>query len=263
MALCAASSKSSAFLKARGNNSTGGDSEEEKSNESEHYNDYGSDVHAELRVVREDLREYNKTKKVKAPAKEKLDGFLSEDGLDEGYEDIDNERTNLRYNLGGEQVCDDGGGGGQLRAKQKKLRLQLRRNWMDFLVKMVKAPAKEKLDGFLSEDGLDEGYEDIDNERTNLRYNLGGEQVCDDGGGGGQLRAKQKKLRLQLRRNWMDFLVKMGEQVCDDGGGGGQLRARKKSSTVVYHPDCEKVIWQDLISAAEEVFPACEHRMCA
>ncbi|KAG5606172.1 hypothetical protein H5410_027664 [Solanum commersonii] len=86
---------------------------------------------------------------------------------------------------------------------------------------------------------------------------------------------KTEKLRLLLRRNRMDFLVKMdifasefeGVQVCDDGGGGGggggQLRDRKKSSTVVYHPDCEKVIWQDLISAAKEVFPACEHRMCA
>ncbi|KAK4360462.1 hypothetical protein RND71_019414 [Anisodus tanguticus] len=70
--------------------------------DSELSDDYGSDVHDELRVVREDLREYKKNKDVNADVKEKLDGFLGEAGVDEGYEDIDSARTILRDKLGGD-----------------------------------------------------------------------------------------------------------------------------------------------------------------
>lgn len=33
-------------------------------------------------------------------------------------------------------------------------------------------------------------------------------------------------------------------RIVNPDNGGGQFKARKKSSTVVYHPDFEKVIWQ-------------------
>ncbi|KAJ8563093.1 hypothetical protein K7X08_031545 [Anisodus acutangulus] len=66
-------------------------SEEEVVNGSDYElsDDYGSDVDEELRVVRKDLREYKKIKVVNASAKEKLDWFLGEARVDEGYEDID------------------------------------------------------------------------------------------------------------------------------------------------------------------------------
>ncbi|KAJ8550169.1 hypothetical protein K7X08_033876 [Anisodus acutangulus] len=120
--------------------------------------DYGSDVHDELRVVREDLREYNKNKDVNADAKEKLNGFLGEAGVDEVYEDIDSARTILRDKLGG----DD-----------------------------------------------DEPYYDssiVDSFATESE----GEVVSDD----------------------------------DEVEGGTNMRARRKSNRVMYYPDCEKVTSQ-------------------
>ncbi|KAJ8565488.1 hypothetical protein K7X08_008064 [Anisodus acutangulus] len=59
-------------------------SEEDVVNESdsELSDDYGSDVHEEFIIVRKDLREYNKNKAVNAAAKEKVDEFLGEAGVD-------------------------------------------------------------------------------------------------------------------------------------------------------------------------------------
>ena len=48
---------------------------------------YGSDVHEELRIVKEDVRKLRERRRRKK--KEKPKGFLGEVGFDEGYEDIE------------------------------------------------------------------------------------------------------------------------------------------------------------------------------
>ncbi|KAJ8541934.1 hypothetical protein K7X08_016800 [Anisodus acutangulus] len=74
------------------NSNSSSDEELVNESDSELFDDYESDGHEELRVVvREGLREYKKNKVVRAAAKEKVDGFLGEAGVDEGYEDIDRE----------------------------------------------------------------------------------------------------------------------------------------------------------------------------
>ncbi|OIT35697.1 hypothetical protein A4A49_02268 [Nicotiana attenuata] len=69
--------------------------------ESERSFDYGSDVHEELRVVKEDLKKYRQKNRRKL-RKEKPDGFLGEVGVDEGYENIDQPKKNMRDKLGGD-----------------------------------------------------------------------------------------------------------------------------------------------------------------
>ncbi|OIT26220.1 hypothetical protein A4A49_40901 [Nicotiana attenuata] len=61
-----------------------GEEEEEiaSGDESERSFDYGSDVHEELRVVKEDLKKYRQ-KNMRKLRKEKTDGFLGEVGVDE------------------------------------------------------------------------------------------------------------------------------------------------------------------------------------
>ncbi|XP_060212303.1 uncharacterized protein LOC132639941 [Lycium barbarum] len=86
-------------------------------------------------------------------------------------------------------------------------------------------------DDYGSEAGVDEGYEDIDSERTNLRGYLGGD---DD--------------EPYYDSSDVDSFASEseGEDISDDEQveGGTELRARRKTNRVVYNPDCEKVIWQ-------------------
>ncbi|XP_059294789.1 uncharacterized protein LOC132047824 [Lycium ferocissimum] len=140
------------------NANSSSDEELVNGSDSELSEDYESEVHEELRVVKEDLREYKKNKAVRVVAKEKVDGFLGEAGVDEGYEDIDRGRTNLRDKLGG----DD-----------------------------------------------DEPYYDSSDV---------GSFVSESD----------------------------AEPVSDDDGveGGTEMRQRRKSNRIVYDPDCEKVIWK-------------------
>ena len=49
--------------------------------------DYGSDVHEELRISKEEMRKLRESKRRKKKEKSKV--FLGEVGLDEGYEDIE------------------------------------------------------------------------------------------------------------------------------------------------------------------------------
>ncbi|OIT19795.1 hypothetical protein A4A49_55557, partial [Nicotiana attenuata] len=83
------------------NSSTSSEEDAGTEEEFELSDDYGSDVHEELRVVKQDLKAF-KVKKAKKSRKERPDGFLGEAGLDEGYDDIDKERKNLKDKLGGD-----------------------------------------------------------------------------------------------------------------------------------------------------------------
>ncbi|KAH0641893.1 hypothetical protein KY290_033511 [Solanum tuberosum] len=59
--------------------------------------DYGSDVHEELRIVKEAVRKFKESRRRKK--KEKPKGFLGEVGLDEGYEDIENGKKKIKGKL--------------------------------------------------------------------------------------------------------------------------------------------------------------------
>ncbi|KAH0773922.1 hypothetical protein KY290_011059 [Solanum tuberosum] len=59
--------------------------------------DYGSDVHEELRIVKEDVRKFQESRRRKK--KEKTKGFLGEVGLDEGYEDIEKGKKKFKGKL--------------------------------------------------------------------------------------------------------------------------------------------------------------------
>ncbi|KAJ8550217.1 hypothetical protein K7X08_034143 [Anisodus acutangulus] len=56
--------------------------------DSDQYVDYDSDAHEELRIVKQDLRKFNREDR-RNKKKEKTKGFLGEVGPDEGYDDID------------------------------------------------------------------------------------------------------------------------------------------------------------------------------
>ncbi|XP_055836398.1 uncharacterized protein LOC129905025 [Solanum dulcamara] len=60
--------------------------------------DYGSNVHEELRIVKEDVRKFNRENR-RNKKKEKTKGFLGEVGLDEGYEGIEKGKKNFKSNL--------------------------------------------------------------------------------------------------------------------------------------------------------------------
>uniref|UniRef100_M1DQF3 Gag-pol polyprotein n=1 Tax=Solanum tuberosum TaxID=4113 RepID=M1DQF3_SOLTU len=67
--------------------------------------DYGSDVHEELRIVKEDVRKFKESRRRKK--KEKAKGFLGEVGLDEGYEDIERGKNNFKGKLTGDEPYYD------------------------------------------------------------------------------------------------------------------------------------------------------------
>nr|XP_016438220.1 PREDICTED: uncharacterized protein LOC107764190 [Nicotiana tabacum]XP_016438225.1 PREDICTED: uncharacterized protein LOC107764190 [Nicotiana tabacum]XP_016438233.1 PREDICTED: uncharacterized protein LOC107764190 [Nicotiana tabacum]XP_016438243.1 PREDICTED: uncharacterized protein LOC107764190 [Nicotiana tabacum]XP_016438250.1 PREDICTED: uncharacterized protein LOC107764190 [Nicotiana tabacum]XP_016438257.1 PREDICTED: uncharacterized protein LOC107764190 [Nicotiana tabacum]XP_016438265.1 PR len=81
--------------------SAGEEEEIASGHESERSFDYGSDVHEELRVVKEDLKKYRQRNRRKIRLK-KPDGFLGEVGVDEGFENIDQPKKNMRDKLGGD-----------------------------------------------------------------------------------------------------------------------------------------------------------------
>ncbi|KAH0665408.1 hypothetical protein KY285_026614 [Solanum tuberosum] len=59
--------------------------------------DYGSDVDEELSIVKEDVRKFKESRRRKK--KEKPKGFLGEVGLDEGYENIEKGKKNIKGKL--------------------------------------------------------------------------------------------------------------------------------------------------------------------
>ncbi|KAH0761500.1 hypothetical protein KY290_017573 [Solanum tuberosum] len=67
--------------------------------------DYGSDVHKELRIVKEDVRKFKESRRRKK--KEKTKDFLGEVGLDEGYEDIEKGKNNFEGKLTGDEPYYD------------------------------------------------------------------------------------------------------------------------------------------------------------
>jgi len=101
--------------------------------------DYESDVHEELRIVKEDVRKFKESKRRKK--REKTKGFLGEVGLDEGYEDIEKGKKKFKGKLTEDEpyydssdcdsfqsdeeepVSDDELEGGSLRGRKKSNRV--------------------------------------------------------------------------------------------------------------------------------------------
>lgn len=75
--------------------------------------------------------------------------------------------------------------------------------------------------------GLDESFEDIDQERRSLNGKLLGDESYYDNSDYDSFNSDEEP-----------------EPVFDDEGERGQLSARRKTNKVIYDPTCKVVIWQ-------------------